>query len=927
MAASFVYIIHLSGKLPVRDFRNQQVLETQQRAAVMQMQQEIQSCLNQGLESSLLLVGQSGGIIFNSSTGTPYSIPFPVPRENITRYGNYTFVAYQLYNPISGRLIPNYGLLEDPPLYPCLRADPSNSPIPESIGISCYYQYNHSWKFTVSGAAMTLYQYMQKRDKNSSFTGFRANSHAISFLPSLCSQRIRTNTDYTCPWYRNNSFSIESQIMNYTQNHLITCVNLTHYASYGVTYNASAIEMEILFENDGTKLITRYPITVRQNLSVQSITNFYNFTTRSPARLNTLYTFARRLIQQEIENITFNYINDGQVISNATFGGQLELRRRRIANDIYRYAIIDHNIRNAIGREYYYFQFLGEGRNPALDYYHKYPSAWDSHSYDVYVQEGEFANITPKGYDPDDENLTFTYTGWRATWSDTYTGPACGQSGVNQFAVQQPYGPLDPNEWQTSPEYLNGCTPEGILEKQRCAAIGPTGCADIGLHTVSVIATDPDGLIDQQDMVILVDDKPRLRLHTNNTYTDSDYTTNDIISYILPPEPPYVNDFYASLEDPFIIDASPTVDVVGASSHVYSIKDLNETSYQIITIVPPGYPVLRQEPWKPSILTMRDYPVDHINFTKTGTHSISVSFQDAGGGRNYAQDIFKIEVLDCLPHRAPGTAPYPYYNFRPSTSVDDGYANPDDNDPYNSDHTCCKSGDPRVLADHYGTLLGAATICYSLGTTPANTVYGCASDFRDPAKFPQTSDMFNGGPAAIGGIGDILYYKFERECSGTRGNICNGIVRTNQLDLQTVNPATGGDRYCHHCSFGDSGFADEPQGYAWNPIYPSDDVSHKRAFACTDVYKCTADVNSPNGYNKLANDHPGVTQFPFSAYGRVWRCKATCSGAAGGNPSQCSASPDPANNPGLCEECPQTNPLNSHGCQHDVNPSGNDFCY
>ncbi len=884
LAGSFVFIMHLASSASKEAFERQRPVFSDQQQLVVQYRKQFQTCLDEGFMQGIILVGHGGGILFND-TGEPYMIDFPIPRVKTMLRGNASYTAYQIYNPLSEDVIPNYGEIEQPPFYPCLAGDQPSS----FYGADCYYNYTHDWsKFYRRWGSQAL-RYVH--------SGLRAHSDAKIFYPSMCSAAVSSAyTGINCPTYGNLSYSIQEQLQNYTIEYVQTCMNFSFYTAFGVNALHNASTANVMFSWDDTQIEMTYPVTLSQNGSLATTVKFYNYTSTVPARLLPMYALARDLIDADITNITFNLVSEGERISEEYYGGTFRVEQAPSSiKDKHIVRITDISQRNAVGGQPYYFQFIIENRNPALDYYTFRPLEYNDQKIDVYILEGSKLNFTPTAHDFDYDNITYTYEGWKATWDDAFSGPTCGDDPLAD--IEWTYGtPRGTNIWEDSEPYQDGCDFDGDFARYRCALSPTLACNDVGIHNITLTTIDPGGALDYQLIRILVDDKPFIRLWTNNTYGSIDHGSEEANPPISPGEPGYVNDYFASVEDPFLINATATIDVVVMGTLNYIIRDLQDPAF--FYEGPDG--ILSTQPWdpKPDILNgiTSAYP------TNTGLHVIHVEVEDDANALNYAAQDFEIDVKECLPHNDPlrNAAQYPYHDF---THDDDFYPPPKDNDPYQSDHTCCTSG---------YTHAGSGTICYRLDAT--NKIVGCPSDFRDTARFP--ASLFPLPPAYVDKA-DLVYREFERKCSGGRGNICNGGFGANNLVEEVPGPTDPNDQRCWHCYFGQDpaeGLYNERAGEAWNPDTPSD--SGGPGVYCNEVLKCTSFTEQAGSYNFYAPGSP-TGAIPPPPGGTLYVCKAACSGASGGSftttqQSVCTYATD-------CTPCPGS-------CYHYASDSQNDYC-
>ena len=155
--------------------------------------------------------------------------------------------------------------------------------------------------------------------------------------------------------------------------------------------------------------------------------------------------------------------------------------------------------------EPFLFRTAIQNRRPALNYIHQ-ASSLSARDIDLIVPAGEKITIQPLALDPDDDEMRYTYSGWKEDYQDTFSGLSncCLQPGLNAYhdcqqelfagCVSQIPQTNKPLEWSRSPLYLSS---------GRDASVA-TATNDIGRHMVRITARDPAGLEDYQDINILV---------------------------------------------------------------------------------------------------------------------------------------------------------------------------------------------------------------------------------------------------------------------------------------------------------------------------------------------------------------------------------------------------------------------------------------
>jgi len=556
--------------------------------------------------------------------------------------------------------------------------------------------------------------------------------------PDLCKETI-TTTGYscTCSDPLNCKYSIQSQLEDYIQKEVKKCIDFSSIKEYDIT--TGDIIANVTFGSNNVLFQIDFPITIKVKGS-EPIIKVLHFSLPQQIRFKTIYNLAKALIEKDTDDIAFDIVRDGQDLATEKKYGDIKIIRDNIFPNA-SIIIIEDN-KSKIDGEKYVFMFARENRNPALDYM-KFDEFKD---YDLYIIENQTLNFTPIAYDPDEDgitkNLLYDYTDW--------------------YPIDKQ---LELSRIYKSPEDHECIHPFSETSEQGRCATYDLRKSDIGPHKLTIKFQDSERLYDYQKINILVDDIPNINLELNNTYLDID------------------NNF-ASIEDPFIFDASKTKDewpkpVVLLFKWEHTKPDnnfgFNYDWGDIKKVYLPNQ--------NPDINDMDGY------FDSTGIHNIKleVKNQQITPLENIATNLSQIIVTECLPHRnVQGHASYPFNNI----DWDDYGYKGTVVDNFQGDHTCCKDD---------GTYEPSNKICYEL------IDYGCFVDFTDP-----NSEYYNPG-GAITGLTPIIDYKEHstdqqqvykrtliRKCSSNRGNICNGVVETYKIEWDHTCTGYPTPRRCVH---------------------------------------------------------------------------------------------------------------------------------
>ncbi len=235
---------------------------------------------------------------------------------------------------------------------------------------------------------------------------------------------------------------------------------------------------------------------------------------------------------------------------------------------------------------------------------------------------------------------------------------------------------------------------------------------DMGPHNLRITVCDEQNYCDYQDIRVLIDDMIKIAVEPSNKLGTRTF----------------------SLEDPYTFTAEIT-DIYNPGAYAFSWKIKNS-----LGAVLKQYESADQKlniPSEYTILNIKEKIQEVAPFTAAETYKISAEVVQ-GGGYPVANDT-EITPLQCIPYNNPSVDPYPY----------NGAA-----DPFLADHACCNTD---------GTYKTASFICYNEDT------YGSYLSFN------QNKYQALGKPTPPQS-NDIFKRTFERKCSETRGNTCEGAM-------------------------------------------------------------------------------------------------------------------------------------------------------
>ena len=537
------------------------------------------------------------------------------------------------------------------------------------------------------------------------------------------------------------------------------------------------------------------------------------------------------------------------------------------------------------------FQVALRNRVPALDWVH-YPNPF-SDDYDILIIENSTKIITPQGYDPDQDKLTYTYSGWKADYIEKYTFSG------NRFTSTQT--PLTDNLLEQSEPYL----------KTKKDVEISAGHDDIGPHNITLTLTDEAGNQDYQVIRVLVNDIPLVDLKTDNMFSE-------------------ISNNLASIEDPYKIDASGTTSIFTTGlSYIFedSLEGTMQDSSESIVYVPE---------MQPDINTIKQRI-----FKQTGSHTITLRVTDNFfGAQAIGVKEEKVEVKECLAHRNQNTAPYPY-NYIPGRN--DGYS--DETNPYLADHTCCSPTNKPYTADDKVSCYDTSDYGAWDADSDAENYYNALDTvnkkgikYLDPSgKETELDTLKSSYPNAV------IKRTFKRYCGGDRGNICGG---AGELTVQVYEDCGGFTKGAQERCSGPNKNIIEKAGPTNPGCENYEGISFEELTGqsvndgiCNTNFRCSSEGNGGNYFNEGAFYCQASCSGGYCSKAVNCNCKEGCTGA------ECDSLNDRLLSGEVCKyscslttctykssNCPAraitttaSVPQSSNTKEHDLN--NNEYCY
>ncbi|MFH1506307.1 MAG: hypothetical protein ABIE94_04970, partial [archaeon] len=544
--------------------------------------------------------------------------------------------------------------------------------------------------------------------------------------------------------------STQDQMEYYISKKIQECVNFSVFEELGTNIEVlNEPQSTVIFGREGFNVNVSYPFLVSVQ-GGQPITIRRDFQIRSPVRLKEMYILAQTIIKRDAKNIFYNkteefYSTRAQVFSyleNMTFRF-VEKPCSTLCtfgkyDDVFQ--IIDNE--SLVRNKPYVYQFAIKNRRPALDYIHETRSSW----FDIIGSEGVPLILDPRGYDPDEDRIIYSYKAWREDYWDRFKPDCCdaGPGTVDCSNLTELWDNRDicfdreednPKSWSTSVEFQDTERRAGYMPEFN----------DTGIHHTIIWIEDDFGLEDWQNITILIYDLPHANATGKNNFSDIDNNRS-------------------SIEDPYTLDSSGST-VYLSRMLLYNWTDLLD-GFHNITRKENLYMPFEVYP----AATIESNP-NQFFFKFTGMHNISLTAASDLETITWGPpDYLIVNVTECVPHRN-YSASYPY--------------NDPNINPYLANHTCCR--------EDY-TYYDIDKACFT------DLLYGGYFDF-DRSNFMNTPMPPNSIPLDYEpGLApnypfdnDIYKSNYTRYCSNTRGNVCSGAAEEIQAVIEECNDKLSGE--------------------------------------------------------------------------------------------------------------------------------------
>lgn len=559
----------------------------------------------------------------------------------------------------------------------------------------------------------------------------RIGATGTSIGVRTCEQDVYSNVNLT---------SVQEEMEKFIEQEMNKCINFNEVLNKtpGNITQSGNPKATITFGENTFNVKVEYPfiVVVRNRMPVKT---FYDFGITKNVRFKELYEFVYLSIKGDVQEAGFK-ISDFTTTDDDVLRSKLATLYRDYNIFINKSIDVNHtdfiriidNSSRIYGKPLI-FQFAIKNRAPALNYINEYSGTLDV---DIVASYNESLKISPEGYDPDDDEIIYSYNGWKEDYdeyfniSDEKCTGANGQSLSFQYIKEN----CSIKNFTYTPKNFTNSMSFSITKRE--ADYSPVEY-DRGFHilNVSVKELARQQLKDWQSVKIFVFDKPTANITGNNNY-------------------PGIPQDIASIEDPYVLNGSNSL--VGLSqlepiSNNFSFflwnDSMNEFNIRVDIISDRNKSLFLplDTNGTEDILQVKKFV-----FSRIGKRNITLTANTFRG--LFDDAILEVNVKICIPYRNETNPPYPYNK----------------SNPYFSNHTCCSGNIDNP------SLATSAVICYSYTDYGINKSF---SDFwsRQPSPPSNARNInYQGITNYWNAQNDIFNRTFIRYCDGSRGNICNG---------------------------------------------------------------------------------------------------------------------------------------------------------
>ncbi|MCA9477617.1 MAG: hypothetical protein KC535_00535 [Nanoarchaeota archaeon] len=867
------------------------------------LNQYVTSCVQRVGTQGLRLLGKQGGVLYDYQGGlTPTTGDFFLGEDYFSYFdGQETYNVSYAIKPVSQ----NY----------CL------SYYPQNILTEVQIENNEGWQYPVPELFFTQFQtrfqsfsehgclkldgskYLEK----SGYLGY-ANFPFLCTPESAADYRSTLFGDVTCDYYHQGPAnvdpsieppSIEEQLEAFIKTNMPDCFDPSIYEEQGdqITVDIEHSNVSVYFLNPkGILINSQFPFEVALK-GEKPIIEFVDFQQKINLNFLDTYNYLHDLFSKVMRDPFFHFQEDYKTLDSYKPSFEINLIKGSCEEGCSPYhfklddilSITDTNT-DLSGEPYTFFVALKQEK-PALDYINNPDQNYrftpedetDPVKINFLFYEGETMNIPVQAVDPNDDQLTFSFSGWKETEDTMVDVMCCADS--DECTIQdysecelstKQYPTLDIACCQEN--YPAGCNKESVRD-------GTTACllaedapppqilsksftitngmitysldqTDIGFHRFTINVTDEHGATDYQQVNVLVYDSPLAVLTPTNGFDD-------------------IPDTLASIEDIYTLEASESRASVftsdqALSRYVYRVplEDF-ELKTESETFTLPNETFTFKD-ILPKIFRKDTFYENLQEISILTEVSLQVEQDIQGRVVSSPEVIQEVTLYECLPHGfsnpGPATIFYPeapldFYNISPYDENGEPYYQTytrngvSSQEIFDLPHVCCQ---PQPQPINGAAITGGGIFADTDNLCYQNLNIQTCYPFSDPLKhirellgnpviedasrkiltpgdagyvaafgsnlYPTGDDPYRirtvGGQQVLGdGINDIYTLELEQSCSGDRGNICSGNVDL-QWDATDCEDFTLSNQYARCTGPGLPAAANTQEGYVDKSGYP-----------------------------------------------------------------------------------------------------------
>lgn len=629
--------------------------------------------------------------------------------------------------------------------------------------------------------------------------------------------------------------SIKTQLENYVSSRLPECLtDLSQSDAIPYDFSPGEIKSEIEFTASEVIVKTKIPLQMTVPGVAEPIVVQWFKEATAEVRFKLIYDILREIIQYDNTYLDFDILGDTNRKSFQVPGEAQprQLRLRTVDNislsvqfgepdDVF--TIKDESSKARL--KDYEFKFARKNRYPVLDYI---PAINPPRNpFDFVFFENDTIKIKPKGTDPDEDFVTYSYEGWKADY-DSIWDP------VNR---RQNTAAIPSNKWEDSIPFKT---------TNKDAELTVTNL-DVGIHNFTVRVND-SYFSDYQTIRVMVERVLQAKVLGDNLYSD-------------------VDNIHASIEDPYLLNSTSETILVDPNMK-YNFEWIDTAS----GVIHKGdiscllLPITHQKCFatSPTIDNMGGF-FNFLSAPGGPSPKVILKINATGLTNQTAETKFNLSVHECLPHRNPNSPPYPFQ------TIDDP-SNP--LIQFQGDHTCCLDNFDLATSSTQCFKFQEYT-CWSKPKQETGIAKKAVRENPSNEYLLEDATVVTTPSGAPGATNDIFQRTFIQYCSGNRGNVCSGEIEDTiikYIDCDDIDKAAGEDENCkgpsRYPSCEIEFFLGEPKCHEYEP-----GESFEKNFAITD--------KPPKERNGICNENwkRSALGSPRGAYGvptGPYDCQAAC---------------------------------------------------